>query len=557
MFKSITAKIIGIMIAGCFVMGAGIVWSVNHEMHKTIDQEEEMLYSQKLQNIINVLEHEYAEMKDSDQVETDVEASKQETLARLKNMYYEAKNDKSAKDAQKTVASVIYPFILDQEGLIVMHPAFEAGDDVIKKFDFIQKMYESNSGNFDYVFKGENKWMVFERFEKWGWTVAFAVPHDVKYAEARSFRNTLFLITAGFSILMVLGVSFFVYTMVIKPIRMNVELLKDIAQGEGDLTRRLPENRRDEIGELAHWFNTFVEKIQGIIGQIAAGANTVAGSATQLTASSGEITTQVGQIDRQSQESAQEIQTVSSSMKEMSSTANSMSEQIRSVASSVEEMTASISEVAQNAEQAASVARQASELAQQSNSDIGLLGTAADEIGKVIEVIQDIAEQTNLLALNATIEAARAGDAGKGFAVVATEVKELARQTADATGDIAKRIAAIQDSTNKTVQSIGQISDVIKNVNDVSQTIASAVEEQSITTKEISQYVQQSADSSNSVSCMLNELADSTLKVSEAISTLTTVAATATQGVTQTKNAGEDLSKLAENLQGLVSQFKS
>ena len=129
-----------------------------------------------------------------------------------------------------------------------------------------------------------------------------------------------------------------------------------------------------------------------------------------------------------------------------------------------------------------------------SNDRVGGLGQAADEIGKVIEVIQDIAEQTNLLALNATIEAARAGEAGKGFAVVASEVKDLAKQTATATDDIRKRIEGIQSIDRRRGRAPSARSPaVIGNVNDVARTIAAAVEEQSITTREISQNVSQAA----------------------------------------------------------------
>ena len=155
-------------------------------------------------------------------------------------------------------------------------------------------------------------------------------------------------------------------------------------------------------------------------------------------------------------------------MQGMASGTEEMSANVKTVAAAVEEMTASISEVAKNAEHAAQIAGEASNLAQTSNQNIGQLGEAADAIGKVIETIQDIAEQTNLLALNATIEAARAGDAGKGFAVVANEVKDLAKQTAEATEDIRHRIEGIQSSTGLAVTSIGNISEVIAKVNEVS-----------------------------------------------------------------------------------------
>ena len=127
------------------------------------------------------------------------------------------------------------------------------------------------------------------------------------------------------------------------------------------------------------------------------------------------------------------------------------------------------------------------------NATVAKLGESSAEIGQVIKVITSIAQQTNLLALNATIEAARAGDAGKGFAVVANEVKELAKQTAKATEDISQKITAIQDDTKRAVESIGSITAIINQINDISGTIATAVEEQSATTNEMSRNVQEAA----------------------------------------------------------------
>jgi methyl-accepting chemotaxis protein len=138
--------------------------------------------------------------------------------------------------------------------------------------------------------------------------------------------------------------------------------------------------------------------------------------------------------------------------------------------------------------------------AQSANNTINDLGSASAEIGHVVKVITSIAQQTNLLALNATIEAARAGEAGKGFAVVANEVKELARQTAKATGEISQKIEAIQTSTRVAVSAIGSISGTINRINEISTTIAAAVEEQSAATSEISRNVTEASKGTSEVS---------------------------------------------------------
>ena len=244
-------------------------------------------------------------------------------------------------------------------------------------------------------------------------------------------------------------------------------------------------------------------------------------------------------------------------MREVSESTDGMSHTIRAVAASVEEMNQTIREIARNAEKSATVAGEAASLVEISNNKISNLGEAADATGKVIEVIQDIAEQTNLLALNATIEAARAGEAGKGFAVVATEVKELAKQTAAATHDIRTRIEAMQSSTGQAVDSIREISDVINNDNEVSRTIASAVEEQSITTRQISDNVSTTASAAETVARGVSETAMASREITQNIARVDNVLMQTAEGADESLNAGNRLSQLAEEMNGLIGRFRT
>jgi methyl-accepting chemotaxis protein len=176
------------------------------------------------------------------------------------------------------------------------------------------------------------------------------------------------------------------------------------------------------------------------------------------------------------------------------------------------------------------------------NQTIEKLGQSSAEIGQVIKVITSIAQQTNLLALNATIEAARAGEAGKGFAVVANEVKELAKETAKATEDISRKIEAIQADTKGAVSAIGQISGVIHQINDIQNTIASAVEEQSATTNEISRN--------------LAEAAKGAIDITKNVAGVAEAARSTTAGAVDTQKSAQSLERMAAELQELVSQFK-
>lgn len=205
----------------------------------------------------------------------------------------------------------------------------------------------------------------------------------------------------------------------------------------------------------------------------------------------------------------------SAQAKVVATAADQVSKNVQSVATAVEEMSASVREIAKNAGEAARVASAGVTTSEVTNATVKKLGESSAEIGKVVKVITSIAQQTNLLALNATIEAARAGAAGKGFAVVANEVKDLAKETARATEDISMKIEAIQEDTRGAVLAIGQISDVIGQISDIQNTIASSVEEQTATTNEISRNIAEAARGSSEIAGNIQGVAQAAAETSE------------------------------------------
>ena len=335
------------------------------------------------------------------------------------------------------------------------------------------------------------------------------------------FRNFMILISLGFGAIFLLGFYYLCRRIIALPLGEVVSQLKDMSEGEGDLTNRLTVRSHDEIGELAKWFNVFVEKIQNTVRVIGGNIQSLAGSAEELTAVS-------HQMSSNSEETAAQTNVVSAASEEVS-------KNVQTVAAAEEEMSASIKEIAKSTNEAARVAKEAVEVAEKTNQTITKLGDSSAEIGNVIKVITSIAEQTNLLALNATIEAARAGEAGKGFAVVANEVKELAKQTGNATEEISRKIQAIQASTQESVGAIGRITEVINQVNDIANTIASAVEEQTVTTNEMSRNVSEAAKGSN-------EIVQNITGVAQA-------AQSTASGAAQTQSAAQELARLASELQ--------
>jgi methyl-accepting chemotaxis protein len=304
--------------------------------------------------------------------------------------------------------------------------------------------------------------------------------------------------------------------------------LTDIAEGEGDLTKRLDVAGRDEFTGVSRSFNAFVEKIAGTVRGIADSAAAVAAASEELTTVSTQIMASSHQTSSQSG-----VVVVA---------ADEVSGNVQTVAAGAEELSASIREIASNASEAARVGDQTMSAAQTTNALIGKLGDSSREIGDVVKVITAIAEQTNLLALNATIEAARAGEAGKGFAVVAGEVKDLAQETATSTGNIAARVQSIQHDTAAAVDAITEIVQIIGRLGDYQTTIASAVEEQTATTNEMSRNINQAAASSA-------EIATNIAGIAEA-------AQATTSGVAETQQAAEELSKMSHQLRSLVSQFR-
>ena len=382
---------------------------------------------------------------------------------------------------------------------------------------------------------------------------------DVAAEESQSLAASarwLLIGTVLAGVLCGLGMGSLVSGSITRPLAVVVTHLGEVARGNLGL-HLAPEllTRQDEIGTLSRELDATIASLRNVVGQIHGNSRELAHASSELAATSTQLANGAEETTSQSAQVASAAEQMSATMANMASATAEMSTGMKTVASAVEEMTASITEVARSAEQTADVAQTAAQIVEGSNTQMSQLGNAADEIGKVIEVIQDIAEQTNLLALNATIEAARAGDAGKGFAVVATEVKELARQTSTATEDIRNRIEGIQKSSGIAVQSIADIREVIGKVSDLSRTIASAVEEQSITTKEIARNVAQSSMAAHTVASGVAQSASASQEIARTIAGVDQASRQSAEGAVQTQSAGRNMSQMADQLQSLVGKF--
>ncbi len=313
---------------------------------------------------------------------------------------------------------------------------------------------------------------------------------------------------------------------VIEPINEAGAVLSKIA--DQDLTAAVTGDYRGDHAAIKNNINRMTADLRESLRQVKQ-------SAASLSSSAGELIGVSQQMAGNAEETATQANVVSAASEQVT-------QNINTVSSATEQMQTSIREIAKNSNEAARVAKHAVDVAQSTNRTITKLGASSAEIGNVIKVITSIAQQTNLLALNATIEAARAGEAGKGFAVVANEVKELAKQTAKATEEISKKIEAIQGDTGGAVKAIDEIGAIINQINDITNSIASAVEEQTVTTNEISRSV--------------GEAASGSAEISKNISGVAMAAQGTTRGAVDSQQSAEALNQMAEQLQAVVGRFK-
>lgn len=374
---------------------------------------------------------------------------------------------------------------------------------------------------------------------------------------AMAAKSTLVSWSVGLTALaavLIASSAFVVSGRIATPLRSAVDYAEKIASG--DLTEVCEIEGQGEVADLVEAINAMRGSLAGLLQNVVATTDVMSESSSELRDTAEKLSHGAKETNDKAASVAVASEQMSVSMASMASSTEEVSTNANSVATTMEQLSGTISGIADNAERAARSVAAAAMLTEDSNQRIDALGVAAGEIGDVIEVIQDIAEQTNLLALNATIEAARAGDAGKGFAVVATEVKELAKQTAEATDGIRTRIEAIQTSTNAAVDSIGKIGTAITEVNEISRTIASAVEEQGIVTREAAQRIAQAATAAEVVAHGVRESAKASENIARNINSVNVAAEQANSHAMNTKNAGASLSQQADSLRTTLGRFR-
>ncbi|MBU1218159.1 methyl-accepting chemotaxis protein [bacterium] len=420
-------------------------------------------------------------------------------------------------------------------------------------------------------------------FKPWDWVIgASAYDDDFKEIEDvldnNVSRTSNTIIFSGLGILIfVVIMSFFLGRSISQPVIQVRDFLKDMADGNGDLTKRLTITSSDETGQMATYFNGFVDYLGGIIKNLSATSqrlrmssenlgktfNSLSSSVNQMQSSTAEMTGAFDVLSDNIQSVAGATEQISANMNDVSETANAMSSNvsnvsysasemsinINSIAASVEELTASLGEVSSSFAQAANASSESNAKAQTAGTQMNVLGKSAHDIAKVVELINNIAAQTNLLALNATIEAASAGEAGKGFTVVAQEIKELAKQTGKATGVIAQEVDSMQGVTNSAIDMIKEVAVMIEKVSQLANTVAAAVEEQTATVSELSVNITNGAQAAGDVSSRIENL-------SEGVNTVAKNTVEISAGVNSISSSAGEIAALSSTLKQTVNRVK-
>lgn len=359
--------------------------------------------------------------------------------------------------------------------------------------------------------------------------------------DTEKLQKVLHAINQAVFLDMDLSISTYMDT-IINEIRRNATTVSESSQELLEVSRRLDASM-EHMSQLSTGAAAATEEMDQNVKTVAEAIEQSSANIREVYDAAKQVETNINVVGNAASDTSSNMQSIASATEQMTSAINS-------VANAIEEMSSSLSEVSKNAQQAAKITNKAERTGEDTKGIVDALGKSAKEIGNVVEVIKGIASQTNLLALNATIEAASAGDAGKGFAVVANEVKALAKQSAEATEDIRKKIEEIQMNTVEAVKAIGEITETVVEINQINNTIASAVEEQTVTATEISKNVGGAAQASNEISSNVQKTAETANDVAQHVSEADKRIKDMTLNIEALTKSANDVAKSAASIEG-------
>ncbi|WP_320043372.1 methyl-accepting chemotaxis protein [uncultured Desulfobacter sp.] len=449
-----------------------------------------------------------------------------------------------------------YAYLIDSNGMVVAH----ADKTKINKLNLADTEYgrqiiSQTSGCFPAIVDQRAVHNAFAHSNKIN-VIAVVQSDDQEMFAPTNALTRFNLILSGFIILFAIAIVWITASIIVRPVNATVAALKDICEGDGDLTQRIAIKSRDEIGELAKWINNLISRLNKIIVHIGVDSETVSASSEELLSVAELMLEDSQSLTNKSETVAGAAGGMSQSMDSVASATEQAVDYLASVTDSTGQIKENLDQVAENCNKARQITQTAAETVNAATRRVVTLGTSANDITKVTEVITDIAEQTNLLALNATIEAARAGEAGKGFAVVAAEIKGLAAQTADATMDIKQRIDEIQNSSNATVQEVEQITQVISEVTRIVSEISEAIEGQSDYASMVAENIELVSSGISEVNENVGESSKASTQISKEITEVNEVSEEMTERSVRLKQSAQELSTLSGKLRDMIGVFK-
>ncbi|MBI4979108.1 MAG: Cache 3/Cache 2 fusion domain-containing protein [Spirochaetes bacterium] len=484
-----------------------------------------------------------------------------------------------------------YPFILDMSGTVIAHPSLQPGDTSLQKLDFIKTLIEKKNGSFDYTYKNVRKYMVFRAFEPWQWVVGYAIPISEKYAQVNRFIFTLLplmlILSAIFSVVM-----FFIFSRIFNRMDEVVVNIKDIAEGEGDLTKRITVRSKDEIGTLAQWFNVFADKIQSMFSLISqsvilskqhsdslkqtidSGMKTIGEMTTSIKTVEADVEVQFSQVGITEQsngalrkhigESTQTVRRMVEKTGELKHEIEEQASNVNQISSSIEEVSSTITnvnKVAGNATAAAgelnAIADKSKVLLTETTKNMAQVMQSVKAIGEFVTAIVSISQQTNLLAMNAAIEAAHAGQYGRGFAIVADEIRKLsafsnqrAEEAQNALKLIEKNVMLTSKNLSATEDNFSAVTSEAEKVADTMNEVKRATEEELLATSEMLRAI---TDIANITSSVKSNYEDITQGMQSVLDNTTGIDAAANTADTSIRELSASSKRITDTMRSLTS----